>query len=152
MPSSSESISGGFDMINEIYQDRFFTKIASTDDCWLWAGTLSDRGYPTFYVGRMRRAHIISYEMFVGEVPKGLELDHTCRNRACVNPGHLEPVTHHENCKRGVGSRTHCPQNHELTPENTRTYPTAYGGVNRQCVTCSRTRASEQRRKAKVLV
>lgn len=80
------------------------------DDCWLWqAGTFGTvMGYGCFYDrGRMRYAHRVAYELEVGAVPEGMELDHTCRQPLCVNPAHLQPVTHAENVRRGEAGRYH---------------------------------------------
>ena len=69
--------------------------------CWPWTGTLDGQGYPFLNVdGVPRRAHRLSFEMHRGPIPSGLELDHLCRVRRCVNPEHLEPVTHAENMRR----------------------------------------------------
>lgn len=77
--------------------------------CWVWGGAIfKESGYGQIrittkkYHSKLRRAHIVSYETFVGEVPKNLELDHLCRNKLCINPEHLEPVSHYENMKRGM--------------------------------------------------
>src|SRR4051812_13783907 len=72
--------------------------------CWLWTGTLTDHGYGILENGHGagKGAHVVSYELHVGKIPEGLELDHLCRVRCCVNPRHLEPVTHYENMRRGV--------------------------------------------------
>ena len=91
--------------------------------CWLWIGNLESKGYGKFYIGgRPKKAHRISYELAKGPIPAGLEPDHKCRVRCCVNPDHLEAVTHRENMKRGVfpqSSRTHCPSGHPYDESNT---------------------------------
>jgi hypothetical protein len=105
--------------------------------------------------GRIRRAHRVVYEFAVGPIPEGLELDHLCRNRRCVNPEHLEPVTGRENILRSESQsakharQTHCLRGHELTPENV--YLRSRGSnVERFCRACSRIRdaARYQRRVA----
>lgn len=105
--------------------ERFWSKVDKTDGCWEWTASLVS-GYGQFrHNGRIVRAHRFAYEQLVGPVPKGLELDHLCRNRRCVNPAHLEPVTQQENQLRGFGvsginaRKTHCLRGHEYTPENT---------------------------------
>jgi hypothetical protein len=94
------------------------------DDCIEWAGHIDRDGYGrTSRNGKTIGAHRLVYEEEVGPVPVGLEIDHLCRNRRCTNVTHLEPVTHRENCRRGlVGKRfsirTHCSKGHEYTKEN----------------------------------
>jgi hypothetical protein len=83
---------------------RFFDKVdLAPDGCWLWTGAIDETtGYARLGLGRKSIAgHVIAYRLLVGEVPKGLELDHLCRVRHCVNPRHLEPVTRRENLLRG---------------------------------------------------
>lgn len=105
------------------------------DACWPWPEEqLSDSGYGP---------HRGIYVAVLGPVPEGLELDHLCRNRACVNPGHLEPVPRVVNLARGNTivranlAKTHCPQNHEYTPENTYLRKE---GRHRDCLTCRKVR------------
>lgn len=96
--------------------------------CWLWTGTInSTTGYGTISVdAEVRSAHRLSYELHIGPIPAGLQIDHLCRVRHCVNPDHMEPVTQRENLLRspiapaGVNARkTHCPQGHPYSEENT---------------------------------
>lgn len=84
--------------------ERAMEKVQITEDCWLWTGAVHARGYGNVYVskGVTRSAHIVIYEHIVGPVPPWKELDHTCRVHLCVNPDHLEPVTHKVNTLRGM--------------------------------------------------
>jgi hypothetical protein len=92
--------------------------------CWMWIGCIHKQtGYGRFHLdGRVVEAHRASYQLQVGQIPSGLELDHLCRTRACVRPGHLEPVPHHVNIARSplIGlwmraqqsRKNRCPQGH----------------------------------------
>ena len=105
---------------------RLWSYVDRTATCWLWTGAKSTGGYGRIYwSGKLLQAHRVVYELERGPIPDGLELDHLCRVRSCVNPDHLEPVTSRENLLRGVGAsaanarRTACENGHEFTPENT---------------------------------
>ena len=81
---------------------RFWSKVKKSRGCWLWQGAINTNGYGNFHnKGRTVKAHRFAYEICVGEIPKGLTIDHLCRVRHCVNPSHLEPVTMRENFLRG---------------------------------------------------
>jgi HNH endonuclease len=86
--------------------ERFWAKVDKTESCWLWTGALA-KGYGQFGGTRKQRiqAHRWAYQELVGSIPEGLELDHLCRVRRCVNPAHLEPVTHSVNIMRSVPYR-----------------------------------------------
>ena len=95
--------------------------------CWLWEGLTNNRGYGVMSCnGRITYAHRFSFEYYKGPIPTGLELDHLCRVPCCVNPNHLEAVTHRENVLRGTGQvaakfkQTHCVNGHELIGYNVR--------------------------------
>ncbi len=133
---------------------RWADRIVIQDACWVWTGATTSRGYgqvrlPLPLAEQFGRSHMVThrlaYELVVGPVPEGLELDHLCRNRACLLPSHLEPVDHRENVLRGVGptavnaAKATCDLGHELTPRSD-------GG--RRCKTCTAARRAERERVA----
>lgn len=145
---------------------RFLEKVDKQEGgCWLWTAHGDVSGYGRFKMnGRDRLAHGVAYELFVGPIPEGLQLDHKCHNasdctagarcehRRCVNPDHLEPVTARENTRRGktiaarYAARTHCGFGHPLSGENVR----MQGGGARICRSCNRRRQQESIKARKV--
>lgn len=93
--------------------------------CWDWLGDMNQKGYGRlFYNGKKHSAHRVSFEMFNGPISEDLEIDHVCENRKCVNPAHLQQITHRQNIRNGrlMKSRripkTHCPQGHPYQGDN----------------------------------
>lgn len=104
---------------------RFLSKVDKANDCWLWTAALLKTGYGRFKKdGKTKLAHRVSYELLVGPIPDGLTLDHLCRERRCVNPAHLEPVTAKVNVLRGETITAHnarkeqCIRGHLLRGDN----------------------------------
>lgn len=136
---------------------RFMKKVCVAESgCWEWIGFCNNDGYAMFSKSKHEyvSAHRWAYQHFVGPIPAGLEIDHTCNVRNCVNPAHLEPITHQENVKRGVvrgsyknhiligqynAAKTHCRNGHEYTPENT--VLDAHNGA-RRCRICEKAKAA----------
>lgn len=133
--------------------ERVKSKVATdSNGCWIWQGYVQANGYAKIGVklnGKhvMRYAHRVMYEETVGPVPEGLDLDHLCRVRRCVNPEHLEPVTRSENLLRGdagiyarqvTAKKTHCKHGHPLSGDNLYTPP---GTNKRHCKECNRQRS-----------
>lgn len=125
---------------------KLFTPEPNTG-CWLWTGAVLPKGYGVFGRKTVRGsrqiagpAHRASYELFRGPIPKGLHLDHLCRQPSCVNPDHLEAVTPRENNARSRSlsavnaKKTHCLRGHELAGTNL--YRRADKPSHRGCVAC----------------
>jgi hypothetical protein len=132
------------------YPERFWAKVdrGGPEDCWEWRARLDRDGYGYHWRGQRGltvMAHRIAYVEMIGAIPGGLELDHLCRNRKCVNPEHLEPVTTRVNQLRGEthaarnSAKTHCPHGHPYSGENLE----IRAGGRRACRTCRR----EQKRR-----
>jgi hypothetical protein len=125
-------------------EERFYAYLhkGAPDECWIWGGALNINGYGAFRTSgpnpKNVRVHRFAYELLVGPIPEGLELDHLCRMRPCCNPAHLEPVPGRINTLRGENfsaknaQKTACPQGHEYTDENTYVAPNGW----RQCAKC----------------
>lgn len=138
--------------IHDIHK-HFWTRVEKTDACWLWRGKLSD-GYGRYHTGHRAgyecQAHRFAWEEINGIIPRTYELDHMCKTRHCVNPGHLQRVPRGWNGKQGasVGSgvfnaeKTHCPQGHAYTQENTYVH-----GSKRFCRTCNNESSKQRRNK-----
>ena len=135
--------------------ERFWAKCVVDDagyetPCLTWVAEKSDDGYGRFrWLGRKYQAHRAAYQQMVDLIPAGLTLDHLCRNPACVNIQHLEPVTNRENILRGGGPaalnarKTYCGNGHEYTPENT----LREANGKRHCRTCRRDQNREYMRR-----
>lgn len=135
-------------MTNTDFDTRIEPKILRIpwSTCWYWMGSVKSTGYGRVTImGRQQSAHKVVYKYYKGPVTAGLQLDHLCRVRCCVNPEHLEPVTQRENILRGLAPSAyaarvaHCPYGHPYSRENTGLYSGA-----RHCKTCARERVRKR--------
>lgn len=144
-------------------EQRFLAKVVQTTDCWQWTGAIDPSGYGRFCdaVGRMDYAHRWSYAHYVGPIPAGFDIDHTCHDgaclltkrqcphRSCVNPAHLAPATRRANLLRGNtvtaarAAQTHCLRGHPLSGPNLWTYR-----GTRHCRACWSVRKARQAKAA----
>ena len=119
------------------FEEKYYI---DANGCWIWTAHTQPNGYGRFRDGeRLVMAHRWAYEHHIAPIPEGLQLDHRCRVRNCVNPDHLEPVTTQENTRRGEAgkaqlARTHCPQDHPYEGENLY----LYSDGRRACRICAR--------------
>lgn len=141
--------------------ERFLNKFTQTDDssCWDWKGTDNGKGYGDFNCNnKSYRAHRVSYEFFNKTIiPHRMVVDHLCRNRKCVNPKHLEVVSHYENTMRGIGHaaknarKDSCKHGHAYNSRNTHIRRSKNGRVWRVCKECkNRIQREYYKRKSKL--
>jgi len=145
------------DIATKSKQERFNEKIK--DDprtgCWVWSSYIDPAGYGRFSLGgEACYAHRVSYEMKIGPIPNGLELDHLCRVRHCVNPAHLEPVIHQVNVSRGRAgwnsrAKVRCPKGHPYSGNNI--YILQKKPRERLCKECKNRKDRERYQKNKTL-
>ncbi len=134
-------------------KERLMSHVRINPDtgCWEWTASKQSYGYGQFRKlvdGKwvIRRAHRVSYELFRGPIPDGLVLDHLCRVPGCINPEHLEPVTHKTNINRGdKGPKLQCIRGHMMTPDNIARRPDGRA----RCKTCHRDEVRESHRKSR---
>ncbi|MBV6425512.1 MAG: hypothetical protein NAOJABEB_03333 [Steroidobacteraceae bacterium] len=137
---------------------RFWKHVDTSSDCWLWTGYRLPAGYgyigPSIRGEKHQLAHRVSYELANGPIPDGLVIDHLCRNPPCVNPAHLEAVTHQQNTLRGnapsakLALQTHCKRGHELTEDNIYRDPSHPN--QRNCRICRRIRSREYKARKRI--
>lgn len=147
----------GIDVATEA---RFWPKVRPTGFCWEWTGGKNASGYGMFGIPKRDgttdwtkvSAHRYAYQSLVGPISEGLVVDHLCRNRGCVNPDHLEPVTQQENTLRSplptacTSKKKACAQGHLLSGDNVK-----ISRGQRVCVECARRRGREWARKSRAL-
>lgn len=139
-------------MKNQTIINRFLDKVCKNgiDGCWNFVSSISHTGSGRFFMnGKCRDAYRVSYELFIGEIPKGHELHHICENRLCVNPDHLKVLTRKDHLKCSPtqiaymnAHKTHCPQGHEYTEDNLVPYLFKLNG-KRSCLICAKKRSRE---------
>ena len=135
-------------------QNKIVTELcpaAGLDFCWAWTGAVQSRGYGCVGVNRRSQlTHRVSYELLVGPIEVGLQIDHLCRNKRCCNPAHLEPVTAKTNMERtDRAEKTHCVHGHPLSGDTLIIKNYASGLTKRNCRECHKQRLRKCRARIK---
>lgn len=139
---------GGWSTSPRPVEERFWEKVDASGDCWEWTGSQTPTGYGTFFPTRSTpvRAYRFAWELLIGPIPEGMQIDHMCMNTRCVNPLHLRLATPRENTLRGhsrsaINARkTHCNQGHPLSGDNLRQVR-----KGRSCIACEQRRYQERK-------
>ena len=137
----------------QTFSSRFWRYVQKSDTaCWIWTGYRNQKGYGRLYIrGHYVAAHRFAYTAALGPIADGLQIDHLCRVRNCVNPAHLEAVSCQTNLLRGKtlaarsAAATHCPQGHPYSDENTYHSPKGF----RFCRRCGAAAARQRRKQRK---
>ena len=129
--------------------DRLMCKMTiKSNGCWEWTASLDSCGYGhIFFAGKLRKAHRVAYELLKTPIPEGYEIDHLCRNRRCINPEHMEIVSHAENMRRSPSFEKRrlakrCKRGHSLSDAFINK---TKSGISRQCRQCTYLRKREAR-------
>jgi hypothetical protein len=136
-------------------EQEFWQNVSKTDTCWHWTGSHYPKGYGRATMFGTEGAHRVAYILANGSIPKGLQIDHLCRVKGCVNPDHLEAVTPAVNTQRGLtphliteynrrrgAERTHCPNGHPYSGDNLMVEAST---GKRRCRTCRRRQQRDHR-------
>lgn len=132
----------------ETWEQSFWRQVEKSDGCWNWTGYKTQYGYGLLRktTSPERSVHRLSWTLHVGPIPEGMQVHHTCMNRGCVNPDHLEVISPAEHTRLHNPPVERCVHGHEYTPENTYwQYDKRRGTKTRSCVTCRQTYYERQR-------
>jgi hypothetical protein len=128
-------------------EERFWSKVAKFESCWIWNGAKDETGHGRLKINCIQvSAHRVSYEWKHGSIPDGMDAHHKCFNPACVNPDHLQILTHSQHISLHRPFKTHCKRGHEFTPDNL--YNSKSG--KKKCIKCSKINGIIRRDKRRV--